>query len=126
MLKATKNLAQEPEPVRLFVQDVIDFSSQYGKEGSNSYTVANIRAKPHYYPKYGDFLGNFYENLYNFTLNKNSSLPVRVLKFLINDYKVKPYYTGPRNKPGSGLVFDHLIYSIHMHHFHGTCFRTPN
>ena len=40
----------------LYVQDVIDFSSQYGKELSKSYTVANIRSFPTHYPRYGDFL----------------------------------------------------------------------
>jgi F-box/leucine-rich repeat protein 4 len=50
-------LIKPSEHVRLFVQEVIDFSSQYGKENSNSYTVANIRSRPHYFPKYGDFLG---------------------------------------------------------------------
>ena len=46
-----------PNKSHLFVQDVVDFSSQYGKENSSSYTVANIRQRYHYYPKYGDFLG---------------------------------------------------------------------
>ncbi len=50
------DLAKPPEYIRLFVQDVLEFSSQYGKENSNSYTVANIRSRPHYFPKYGDFL----------------------------------------------------------------------
>lgn len=45
-----------PQRVRYFVRDVIDFSSQYGKEHTSSYTVSNIRSRPHYYPKYGDFL----------------------------------------------------------------------
>jgi F-box/leucine-rich repeat protein 4 len=39
-----------------FVQDVIDFSSQYGKEHSKSYTACNIRSMPTHYPKYGDYL----------------------------------------------------------------------
>lgn len=55
--KETNQLISAPEKTRLFVQDVIDFSSQYGKENSNSYTVVNIRQKPHHFPKYGDFLG---------------------------------------------------------------------
>ena len=45
------------DSIRLFVHDVAEFSSQYGKENTNSYTIANIRARPHYFPKYGDFLG---------------------------------------------------------------------
>jgi hypothetical protein len=39
-----------------FVQDVLDFSSQYGKEASKSYTVTNIKSGPNHFPKYGDFL----------------------------------------------------------------------
>lgn len=41
---------------RLFVSDIVDFSSQYGKECSKSYTVFNLRGAPNHFPKYGDFL----------------------------------------------------------------------
>lgn len=41
---------------RQFVKNVLDFSSQYGREQSGSYTVANVRGCPTNYPKYGDFL----------------------------------------------------------------------
>ncbi len=58
VLSKENNEISSTEHTRLFVQDVLDFSSQYGKENSNSYTVSNIRARPHYFPKYGDFLGN--------------------------------------------------------------------
>ncbi len=47
---------QNEQKINLFVQDVIDFSSQYGKELSKSYTVTNIRSQPVHYPRYGDFL----------------------------------------------------------------------
>ena len=63
MQKLRRSSADSIKPsdhIRLFVQDVIDFSSQYGKENTSSYTVANIRSRPHYYPKYGDFLGSFW------------------------------------------------------------------
>ena len=53
----SNQVIQQPIKKRLYVQDVIDFSTQYGKENSSSYTVANIRQSPHYYPKYGDYLG---------------------------------------------------------------------
>ena len=46
----------ELQKLSLFVHDVIDFSSQYGKEFSKSYTVANIRSDPVHFPRYGDFL----------------------------------------------------------------------
>lgn len=49
--------SDDKDLIRLFVHDVVEFSSQYGKENTNSYTIANIRARPHYFPKYGDFLG---------------------------------------------------------------------
>jgi hypothetical protein len=43
-------------PTRQFVHDIMDFSSQYGKEASKSYTVYNVKSFPNHYPKYGDFL----------------------------------------------------------------------
>ncbi|CAF0707679.1 unnamed protein product [Brachionus calyciflorus] len=39
-----------------FVHNVLDFSSQYGKEHSRSYTVSNIRGGITNFPRYGDFL----------------------------------------------------------------------
>jgi len=41
--------------VRLYAQDVVDFSSQYGSETSISYTVSNIAGRFSTYPSYGDF-----------------------------------------------------------------------
>ena len=61
--KESNQLILPPAKIRLFVQDVIDFSSQYGKENSSSYTVSNIRSRPHYFPKYGDFLGKMIKSL---------------------------------------------------------------
>ena len=38
-----------------FVEEVSDFSSQYGSDGSLSYVASNIVGKPTLYPEYGDF-----------------------------------------------------------------------
>lgn len=38
-----------------FVQDALDFSSQYGSDISISYTAYNISGRPSKYPEYGDF-----------------------------------------------------------------------
>jgi len=43
------------DDVRLYVQEVVDFSSQYGSETSISYTVSNITGRSSTYPSYGDF-----------------------------------------------------------------------
>lgn len=41
--------------IEQFVQDVVDFSSQYGSDISISYTAYNITGKPSKFPDYGDF-----------------------------------------------------------------------
>ena len=43
------------DDARLYVQEVVDFSSQYGSETSISYTVSNIAGRSSTYPSYGDF-----------------------------------------------------------------------
>ena len=43
------------DDVRCYVQEVVDFSSQYGSETSISYTVSNIAGRSSTYPSYGDF-----------------------------------------------------------------------
>jgi len=43
------------DDIRLYVQDVVDFSSQYGSETSISYTVPNVAGRSSIYPNYGDF-----------------------------------------------------------------------
>jgi len=43
------------DDVRFYVQEVVDFSSQYGSETSISYTVSNIAGRSSTYPSYGDF-----------------------------------------------------------------------
>ncbi|XP_046846499.1 F-box/LRR-repeat protein 4-like [Xenia sp. Carnegie-2017] len=40
---------------RQTVNEVVDFSSQYGSDLSRSYTVANVVGETNIYPKYGDF-----------------------------------------------------------------------
>lgn len=45
----------EPEAIEQFVQNVEDFSSQYGSEISVSYTAFNIRGPPSNFPDYGDY-----------------------------------------------------------------------
>lgn len=41
--------------IEQFVQDVIDFSSQYGSDISVSYSALNLSGKPSNFPDYGDF-----------------------------------------------------------------------
>lgn len=41
--------------IEQFVQNVEDFSSQYGSEISVSYTAFNLRGPPSNFPDYGDY-----------------------------------------------------------------------
>lgn len=41
--------------IEQYVQDALDFSSQYGSDISISYTAYNISGRPSKYPDYGDF-----------------------------------------------------------------------
>ena len=41
--------------IEQFVQNVEDFSSQYGSEISVSYTAINLRGPPSNFPDYGDY-----------------------------------------------------------------------
>ena len=43
------------DEVEQFVQEVVDFSSQYGNETSISYTASNLVGPCNIYPSYGDF-----------------------------------------------------------------------
>ena len=45
--------------VTQFAEKVVNFSSQYGTEGSNSYVAANLAGNPRVYHKYGDFVEAF-------------------------------------------------------------------
>lgn len=46
---------REQQIVEQFVQNVEDFSSQYGSEISVSYTAFNLRGPPSNFPDYGDY-----------------------------------------------------------------------
>lgn len=48
--KSTYNSLKRQE-----VEEVLDFSSQYGNENSISYTISNVVGEPTNYPAYGDF-----------------------------------------------------------------------
>ncbi|KAF4532226.1 hypothetical protein B566_EDAN004312, partial [Ephemera danica] len=50
-----KKESTQPIIIRQFVEDVLDFTSQYGSAGSISYTAHNIIGSPRIYPSYGDF-----------------------------------------------------------------------
>lgn len=41
--------------VQLFAEKVVNFSSQYGTAGTNSYTAENLSGGLRVYAKYGDF-----------------------------------------------------------------------
>jgi len=43
------------DKVRQFVQEVVDFSSQYGSDTSMSYTMSNLAGQCNIFPNYGDF-----------------------------------------------------------------------
>lgn len=60
-LTTTNNDSQQLEKVviKQFVNNIIDFSSQYGSDYSISYTAFNITGKPCKYPDYGDFPETF-------------------------------------------------------------------
>lgn len=49
------NDTDEDLVIEQFVQDALDFSSQYGSDISISYTAYNISGRPSKYPDYGDF-----------------------------------------------------------------------
>lgn len=46
---------KEDQIIEQFVQNVEDFSSQYGSEISVSYTAFNLRGPPSNFPDYGDY-----------------------------------------------------------------------
>ena len=76
-----------PPKVRLFVSEIADFSTQYGKEQSKSYTVANLRAGPNHYPRYGDFLESCVMRTYGpwwNILSSNIRVPISVQPLFIS------------------------------------------
>ncbi|XP_049873276.1 F-box/LRR-repeat protein 4 [Pectinophora gossypiella] len=50
-----EEIVREPQIIEQFVQNVEDFSSQYGSEISVSYTAFNLRGPPSNFPDYGDY-----------------------------------------------------------------------
>lgn len=44
------------QKVTQYVYNVLDFSSQYGRESSKSYSVINLISGPSVYPNYGDHM----------------------------------------------------------------------
>ncbi|KAI5710290.1 hypothetical protein M8J75_007379 [Diaphorina citri] len=62
-----------------YVQDVLDFSSQYGSDISISYTAYNILGKPSKYPDYGDFPQTFVVRTYGKWWNEAPSRPVPIM-----------------------------------------------
>lgn len=46
---------KDTQIIEQFVQNVEDFSSQYGSEISVSYTAFNLRGPPSNFPDYGDY-----------------------------------------------------------------------
>lgn len=46
---------KDSQIIEQFVQNVEDFSSQYGSEISVSYTAFNLRGPPSNFPDYGDY-----------------------------------------------------------------------
>ncbi|GBP53122.1 hypothetical protein EVAR_97126_1 [Eumeta japonica] len=50
-----ENEDDEPEVIEQFVQNIENFSSQYGSEISVSYTAFNLRGPPSNFPNYGDY-----------------------------------------------------------------------
>ena len=46
----------QPGDVLSFVEDVLNYSSEYGKQTNRSYTISNIKGEPQRYPEYGDFV----------------------------------------------------------------------
>jgi hypothetical protein len=45
----------EPASISQYASSVIDFSSQYGREGGQAYVAANLSGGLSRYPAYGDF-----------------------------------------------------------------------
>ncbi|KAG0720322.1 F-box/LRR-repeat protein 4 [Chionoecetes opilio] len=58
-----------------YVKEVMDFSSQYGSDGSISYVANNIIGKPTLYPDYGDFSAAYCLRGYGYWWSKSESAP---------------------------------------------------
>ncbi|XP_046677806.1 F-box/LRR-repeat protein 4-like [Homalodisca vitripennis] len=88
-LSMIENSLQEDEEdseitfIEQFVQDVVDFSSQYGSDISISYTAYNIAGKPSKFPDYGDFPQAFVMRTYG---NWWNEAPSRRQDFMLQNY----------------------------------------
>ncbi|XP_059050959.1 F-box/LRR-repeat protein 4 [Achroia grisella] len=60
----SESKTRQPRIIEQFVQDVDDFSSQYGSEISVSYTAFNLRGPPSNFPDYGDYPQSFVMRTY--------------------------------------------------------------
>ena len=64
-LSTRRGVARSPQSVVMsdklsqFVGEVVNFSSQYGTQGSNSYTASNLAGDLRVYDRYGDFVEAF-------------------------------------------------------------------
>ena len=92
--KKNKSIEGSPK-INLFVLDIIDFSSQYGKESSKSYTIANLRSGPNHYPRYGDFLESCVLRTYGpwwLDLPSNINVPTSTKPLYISQDFIGFYY----------------------------------
>ncbi|XP_054288898.1 F-box/LRR-repeat protein 4 [Macrosteles quadrilineatus] len=69
--------------IEQYVQDVLDFSSQYGSDISISYTAYNITGKPSKFPDYGDFPQAFVMRTYG---NWWNEAPSKRKEFMVQNY----------------------------------------
>ncbi|KAL0268823.1 UNVERIFIED_CONTAM: hypothetical protein PYX00_010636 [Menopon gallinae] len=77
--------------IQQFVNEVLDFSSQYGSDTSISYTAYNLTGKPSKFPDYGDFpqafvmktYGNWWKESPSYSLEY---MPQNTPKIASNDY----------------------------------------
>jgi len=82
-----------------YVHAVTDFSSQYGIDGSISYTAYNLPGKPSKYPDYGDFPQAFvmvrfpFLNVFNifrlYSAKNFQAIPAFYFFFLLNSSRLR-------------------------------------
>ncbi|CAH1404831.1 unnamed protein product [Nezara viridula] len=65
--------------IEQYVQDALDFSSQYGSDISISYTAYNISGRPSKYPDYGDFPQAFVMRTYGKWWDEAPSRTVNIM-----------------------------------------------
>ncbi|KAM3965356.1 F box and leucine-rich-repeat gene 4 isoform 2-T2 [Aphomia sociella] len=81
----------EQKIIEQFVQDVEDFSSQYGSEISVSYTAFNLRGPPSNYPDYGDYPQAFVMRTYGTWWNEAPSATKNYMPQNNNTYTSQDY-----------------------------------